>query len=94
MAGCICCKFNNCRHEFEKHRNHTTFSSLDRWFSELAKFSDAVLNGNTEIIKKYVGAMCVTHTPSEVTTSWVMEAWAYFDTLKKGVLLPKIKVRP
>lgn len=80
---CVCCKFDNCKAEFEKHRSNTSFLSLDTQFDVAA-----------DLIHKpadFVDRVCEQHKWR--IKEWLDGVFAYYDTLKPGVRLTKITRR-
>lgn len=77
---CFCCKFDNCRAEFDKRRNNTSFSALNRKFSEFGLLIADV--------DKLCASMCDSHKVNGI--AWIDQVFRYYDTLKSGVLLPKV----
>lgn len=80
MPKCICCKFDNCKREFEKHRSNTSFSALSTQFDTVA-----VLLRQPQ---DYVDKVCSSHTDTIYT--WIHGVFTYYDSLKGGVKLVKI----
>lgn len=83
---CICCKFDNCKKEFEKHRSNTSFSALDAQFSTVAELIHAP--------EAFVDKVCLQHVNTMKT--WLDGVFVFYDSLKGGVMLTKVKgtIRP
>ena len=78
---CICCKFDNCRVEFLKHRSNTSFDALSRQFD--------VLSVLLRDLPSFADRVCEQHRLDIV--SWIDYMFKFYDSMKEGVHLPKIR---
>jgi len=83
MKQCICCKFDNCKAEFQKHKSNTTFSALEAQFERVAEC--------IEHPQDFAHTVCLQHCINVGT--WLEDVFEFYDSLKGGVSLPKIHVR-
>ena len=81
---CICCKFDNCRKEFEKHQSHTTFSAMERQIEVICDF----LNGSGD---GYLDKICDYHKAH--ISEFINAAYNTYQTMRVGVRLPVIRQR-
>ena len=82
---CICCKFDNCKKEFNFHRSNTSFSALDRQFGSIAEMIQAHGEG-------FQDKVCDRH--KSCIWAWIDDLYRFADVLRPGVPMTKIIRRP
>ena len=81
---CVCCKFDNCRKEFEKHQSHTTFYNMERQIEVIAD----MLNKEGE---GYQDKICDQHKKN--IPEFIESAYEVYQSMRSGVRLPIIRSR-
>ena len=81
MAKCVCCKFDNCKAEFDRHRSNTSFFALDTQFCIVAELME-----NPGF---FTNRVCGPH--KQAMKAWLDGVFSLYDSLKPGVRLVKIR---
>ncbi len=81
MTKCVCCKFDNCRTEFNKHHSNTSFTSLESQFRTINEFLAKP--------EDFINRVCERHV--QTMKEWLDGVFVFYDTLRAGVLLPRIR---
>lgn len=79
---CMCCKFDNCRKEFDRHRSNTAFYAVDRQFNAVGELIAAKGEG-------FGDRICAIHMDS--IREWLDGVFAYYERMRGGVYLPKAR---